>query len=50
MAAIDVVQEINFVLGVVASGVIGLMQAVFYAFLANYSGKNSVIISITTVK
>jgi len=39
VAAIDAVEEISLVLGVVASGAVGLMLAVFYAFLANYLDK-----------
>jgi len=39
VAAIDSVQQVSLVLGVAASGVVGLILAVFYAFLANYLGK-----------
>lgn len=39
VAAIDAVQQVSLVLGVAASGVVGLILAVFYAFLANYLGK-----------
>jgi len=39
VAAIDAVQQIGLVLAVVAAGTVGLMLAVFYAFLANYLDK-----------
>jgi len=39
VAAIDAVEEISLVLGVAASSLVGLILAVFYAFLANYLGR-----------
>lgn len=39
VAALDAVQQVSLILGVAASGVVGLILAVFYIFLANYLGK-----------
>jgi len=39
VAPVDAVESISSVLAVVASGIVGLMLAVFYAFFANYLGQ-----------
>lgn len=39
VAAIDAVEKVSLTLAVVVSSFVGLMIAVFYAFLANYLGK-----------
>jgi len=50
VAPVDAVESISSVLAVVASGIVGLMLAIFYAFLAHYLGKTPFLVSRQAVE